>query len=102
MVQDEIKEELIKLKNELKNKDLGSFTYSRNKEKAKEKKYIYKECGDYKILILESDNEMGSRIEIEILNEDNKDKRELNILSKEIINLVKEIDEKIKSIKNST
>lgn len=91
MVQDEIKEELIKLKNELKDKDLGSFNFDITK-KSKENKYINKKCGNYEILILESDNEMKPILKI----------KELKFFSKEIINLVKEIDEKIKSIKNST
>lgn len=98
MRQNEVKEELIKLKNELSNKDLGSFKYGSGSgiKSSKEKKYIYKVCGNYKILILESDNEMGARIEVEILN--SKKAGKLNILSKEIINLVEEINQKIKTI----
>ena len=96
MRQNEVKEELIKLKNELSNKDLGSFKYGSGGKLEKEKKYIYKVCGNYQILILESDNEMGARIEVEILN--SKKAGKLNILSKEIINLVEEINKKIKTI----
>lgn len=87
----DLAKELNKIKNELKKEKIESFNCGKKKE-SKEKKYLHKNSGGFDILILESDEEMGARIVVEQNGEP------VNILNKEILTLLDEINEKIKNI----
>ena len=75
------------------NKDeIESFNCGETKEKSKKQIYLHKKSGDFDILILESDEEMGPRIVVE-QKESNEKSKPVNILNKEILTLLDEINE---------